>query len=107
MINKFLYLLIITSLLCGLNSCRKDPVYSVRLKNELKQTLRDVKVGDIAFPDIKADSISEYKEVGEGNLEIYCHEDYYGAINGSIDIKGKTSTNWTITIQSNREIKID
>ena len=83
-----------------LNSCSKEGVYSVRIKNDYSKEIY-VQITDVFWPSISSGVTSDYRTMGyhgTGTFKVAVGNIDGQNLDGSITLEGKGENKWTVRI---------
>jgi hypothetical protein len=98
--------LVIVLISFALSSCKKNPDHSVRVHNELSETLFHIKLGAVDFRNLATNHVSDFIPVREGD-HVLTGKIFAGVLTSeAIKIKGEGTQRWTLTVVSRSQVSL-
>ncbi|MFW5877651.1 MAG: hypothetical protein ACOCUP_00920 [bacterium] len=96
----------VIALILVMSSCEKEADHSIRIKNEIPETITGITIGSVSYGDVPTGSLTEYKPVEEGEHTLSGSSDSGGTLSGTVTVEGKGTHKWTLVITSSGDLEI-
>ncbi|MDZ7739447.1 MAG: hypothetical protein U5K32_10380 [Bacteroidales bacterium] len=93
----------VLALMLVMSSCEKEADHSIRIKNEVTETITGITIGSVSYGDVPSGSTTEYKPVEEGEHTL---SGGGGSLEGTVTVTGKGTHRWTLVIPSSGEVEV-
>jgi hypothetical protein len=76
------------------------------VKNDYSETINNVTIGSVEYGSVESGSMTDYKPVDEGTHDLTVST-ATGSLSGTVSVEGNGEHNWTLTIKSDGNVKIE